>query len=326
MILANPSLLVEWEGSKRFWITPQSLLFKHHPTLPNVETSDLLWTTVEPTSENAHPKIVLKATKPIAVGEELILSYEQHLHSQLPEWFDQSIPRLEDYLEADFLIQEARNIFRDPKGPRGRNVDKQQQSGIVGQALRMVQHVVARYRPATAKLMPIALQALSSYRGRADGVTSLYLGLHNQSISILTRYGLCFSDINYTATNHALVTRNITKGKRVHPVPLLVRLKVERDSPHECNSKDNLSGSTASCKDRQHLCWSRPEVLVEFCPLEPLTNIEVVDAGTDEVTVEIQWSSWTEAAKAMELDLSVFQDKVCMAEKNWNSFFVGDIF
>ena len=52
---------------------------------------------------------------------------------------------------------------------------------IAADAIRMVQRVVARYRPAVAAILPNTLNTLNNYRGPADQVTSLYMGMRNQT-------------------------------------------------------------------------------------------------------------------------------------------------
>lgn len=345
MILGAPSILIEMNAlssslPSKLWVTPQSLLLKHHPTLANIEPSQPLW-SLDNSDDTARTTVILKTNQAIAAGEELFLHFDQHLHSVLPEWFNSVIPTADDYSEADFLIQEARRTFREPKGQRGRNANKQQQTGMVGQGLRMVQRVVSRYRPAVAKLLPIAIETLSTtYRGRADEATSLYLGLQNQSAPLLMRHGLCFSDISATISDTitggastttstlvdksgegkasvssssgiAVVTRNVTKGHRVHPLPLFLRLKSEGGLSLECPTETAL-GEEASCQNQRNSpCWSRPEALVEFCPMLALpSTMSIVERGSEEATVEIQWSEWAYAMNTTELDLSVIQDKV----------------
>lgn len=309
MVLSGSFLKIDLATSP-LWIAPESLLFKHHPTLPNIQPSQPLWTTtIEPGSSGA---IVMKTSQPIVAGEELLLSFNQHLHSVLPEWFDQVFPVHDDYVEADFLIMEARRTFREPLGPRGRKANQNQQTGMVGQALRMVQRVVARYRPAVSKLLPIALQALTKYTGRVDEVTSLYFALHNQTLNGLARNGLCLSDVT-VANNDALTTnRSVTKGGRVHPLPVLVRFKSEGSPSTECQPEVE-GAEEESCPPRGSTyghCWSRPDSLVELCPLFPLPKMDFAPTGSDGVNIELQWSSWYEATDTTEMDLSIVENKV----------------
>jgi hypothetical protein len=335
MIIGARTLAIEMDTDK-LWISPQALLLKHHPLLANVESNQPLWafsgsdSVMDDTGSTT--TIILKTNQEIVAGQELLLPFDQHLHSILPEWFDPVIPTLDDYKEADYLIQEARNTFREPKGPRGRNANKQQQTGMVGQGLRMVQRVVSRYRPAVAKLLPTAVDTLSTtYRGRAEDATSLYLGLQNRSAALLARHGLCLSDINATTRTSsdetaagdeeaplsmtAVVTRNVTKGELVQPLPLFIRLKSERRlTEGECD--DHESSCQNSINSIYNPCWSRPETMVEFCPTFPLpSTLAIVERqgsnNHDAMTVEIQWSRWADATNTTDLDSSAVENKVC---------------
>lgn len=318
MILGYPSLHVSTEQSTPLWISPHALLFKHHPTMSNIKLSKPIWSNERHTSpsDDTSP-IVLHAAKSIMLGEELFLTFEQHLHPRLPEWFDQVIPTMEDYKEADYLIHEARNTFRGPLSSRARNTNKRDQASVVGLALRMIQGIAERYRPAAAKLMRVALESLSTYSGKADQVTSLYMALKNQTLEKLRRQGLCISDVTTTTgtgTWNTVVTRNVTKGNRVYPVPLLVKLKPEaRPQQQSCSNDNIVDGSEGLCQNlpivMSNSCWSRPGVLVEVCPLHPLTNMHIVEPGTNDATVELQWTNWTDATKGVDVDLSTWREK-----------------
>jgi len=324
MNLNARTMLVEASSTlKRLWIAPEALVLKHHPTLPNVHPSMPLWTTMsEPSADSSSSSnIVLKATQPIFVGQELFLQFDQHLHSVLPEWFDQILPTVDDYAEADWMILEARNTFREPRGPTGRKLNKYQQTGVLGQALEMVQRVVARYRPAVSKLLPSALQSLSQYRGRANDVTSLYLALQNQTSSNLGRNALCLSDVTQKMskdengkTGLLITSRNVTQGRRVHAMPILVRLKSKdvQETNQECQPENEAGdGSCLSERLSPRTCWSRPDALVELCPLHPLPAVDMAQTESDGATVELQWSKWYEATDTTDADLSVVGNEVC---------------
>jgi hypothetical protein len=289
--------------------------------MSNIKLLQPLWSKEDYNSQSDEQSpIIVQATQPIGEGDELFLPFEQHLHSQLPAWFDQIIPTMEDYTEADLLIQEARTTFRGPLGSRARNTNKRDQASVVGLALRMIQKIVARYRPAAAKLLRVALESLSSYIGKADQVTSLSMGLKNHTFEKLKRHGLCISDVDNSdsdsattttsaTTKNMVVTRNVTQGNRVYPVPLLVRLKDEGLAfPSSCS---NVDGSEGACRSTvPNACWSRPEVSFEICPLLPLNNMNIAEPGAKDVTVELQWSHWIDAAKVADLEFPALVEKV----------------
>jgi hypothetical protein len=302
MILEPPSWIIPIndDPTHLLSITPEALLFKHHPTLNNIESSTTLWTT---TTTGTGDTITIQATRPIEQGQELYLDYDQHLHSILPNWYDTVIPTLDDYNEATEVLFQARKHIRDPPGPRGRSISKQQ--SVVGSALRMVQQVMARYRPAAAKLMGTALETIAHYRGKAEDVHCLELGLKNITLNSIARHGMCISDVvavdttdttdwpttTTTTTNPPMTNTStkmttvhaVPKGHRFHPIPVLLQRQLPLTAQQATNEgcmEDEQSSllSSGSCSNSADIvtasfttCWSWAQdqkAALNVCPLQ----------------------------------------------------------
>jgi len=253
MILAPPSWPIrvnhenDGESSTFLSVTPEAIMFKHHPTLVNIKSSKPLWTAItsdidemSTTSSSATGTISIQATRPIEKGEELFLEFDQHIHSIMPDWFDHIIPTLFDYNEATEILHEARTQIRDPRGPRGKKLAKHQ--SVVGAAIQMIQHVVGRYRPAAAKLMGQTIISLAQYRGTAADVHSLELGLKSIPWVQLTMTGMCYTDVaialeiidttnddqeetsdHVTRLSRVATVHAVPKGQPFHPIPILLQ-------------------------------------------------------------------------------------------------------
>ena len=294
MILSPPSWAIHTVNEDPLWVTPEAFLFKHHPTLTNVQSSPgSLWTTETTTSSTYG--ITIQATRTIEQGQELFLDYHQHLHSILPTWYDPVIPTIDDYKEATDILHQARNHIRDPPGARGRQLSKQQ--SVVGSALRMIQQVVARYRPAAAKLMGMTLEAIAQFRGKATDVNCLDLGLKNITWKSISIHGMCLNDILPGATTTTTTTDSmdsmttvhaVPKGQRFYPIPVLLQQPsgvADNAIDGECSANTETSSSsssttTESCSSSRRSaetatapspCWSwnkDQNVPFHVCPLQ----------------------------------------------------------
>lgn len=164
---------------------------------------------------------------------------------------------------------------------------------IAADAIRMVQRVVARYRPAVAAILPNTLNTLNNYRGPADQVTSLYMGMRNQTVPILVRHGHCFSDAR-SSLSSTVTLRRASKGDPVHPVPLFLRPASE--ASRQC--EETGEGICLQNRDPSGDCWSRPGLSVEVCPLlGPASFVRIVElSSVGESTVTLRWSPWESAA------------------------------
>lgn len=277
-------------SSSQLTVVPEAFLLKHHPTKSNVVPSSPFWTEIASESQAA-PSISLKATRLISEGEELFVDYTHHLHSILPEWYHEVLPVLDDYEEATFLLHRSRQSIRDPPGPRGRQMSKQQ--SVVGQAMMLVTKVVERYRPAAAKLLVQALHGMSQYRGRADDANCLDLGLKSPTWKSLTQYGMCSTDIGHQLDGTTKLTRSkrpFLKGQKVHPIPVLLRQSKHGDCAKEDSSETCTVSSTAS-----DFCWALPTTSLEACPLSSidyLSSLLQVHKEANTPNVEIRWMKW----------------------------------
>lgn len=174
-----------------------------------------------------------------------------------------------------------------------------------GQALMMVQKVVARYRPAAAALMPVALESLNKYRGRADDFAALYLGLRNQTVPILLRHGHCFTNVELRPSGDAeddttpgslvpTVGRSFAAEKMVHSIPVYFRAIPQ--SEQVCHDEN---GCTSLNQDG---CFTRPGGLVQLCLMETDSFQLVTDSK--EATVRPQWAKVQSNAPAItEMDM-----------------------
>jgi hypothetical protein len=343
MILAPPSWPIHSVNEDPLWVTPEAFLFKHHPTLTNVKSSGSLWTTTPPptgrtgsveAAGTTSTTIAIQATQPIQRGQELFLDYHQHLHSILPTWYHSVIPTLDDYNEATEILHQARKTIRDPPGARGRNLSKQQ--SVVGAALRMIQHVVARYRPAAAKLIGTTLEAIAQFRGKADDVNCLELGLRNITWNSISIHGMCVHDIvpavASTGTGSMMTTVHaVPKGQRFHPIPVLLQ---QRSGPDhtvngECSLDEDDSPSSSSASSKRCTagtvtapspCWSwenNRHVPFHVCPLQQSFFFNQIqraiptcsDCDREETSppttaakranVKLEWSSWKGVTSVM---------------------------
>jgi hypothetical protein len=288
-------------------VTPEAFLFNHHPTLANVEASEVLWTMTTPTTtKTASTMITIKATRHIVEGQELFFNFHQHLHSILPHWYQSILPTMDDYQEATIVLHQARQAIKDPPGPRGRKLAKS--ASVVGPALQVVQQVMARYRPVAAKLLKQAFLNIPHYEGRVDQANILHLGLKNRTWSSLSIHGFCLSNIVdggvplsgdvVTAaglndpTSRLRTVHAVPKGHRFHPVPILLRRHAEENARPPDMSEPNDNG---------HCQRSNPS---ESCPNSAMT---VSSAGSDPSTC---WS-WGNNNNSM-LDICPLQQAFLM--------------
>lgn len=84
-------------------VPPHALVLKHHPTLANAG-GPLYYTTT--TTAKEAPSWQLRATRAIAAGDELFVSYDPVLHDH-SAFFDH-VPRASDYRLADDITGDLR--------------------------------------------------------------------------------------------------------------------------------------------------------------------------------------------------------------------------
>ena len=145
----------------------------------------------------------------------------------------------------------------------------------------MVQKVVERYRPAVAALMPGTLDSLKSYRGRADEVSSLYLGLKNHSMPYLFRRGYCISDIRRRGVT-TISRRAFASGERVHATAVYLRSTPMEDQV--CSTK----AGDCPPPSNHNSCFGRPGSAFQICVMDP-ASVRLVP-NVEQATVQLEWA------------------------------------
>jgi len=297
------------------YLSPYTLLLKHHPKLANVQPSteqqtQPLWMTTENDQNEVSPKkpISLIATQNIQVGQELFLDYADHPQTAAPLRF-QRIPTLQDYLQADELIRQERIEFQivnkapplkkntNSKHKIKQNIPKlkpitKQRAYEIEQGMRMTKKAVAMYDPTVAKILPTQAFSLKEYAFGDGGenvntnITTQFLALTGTSENIvkhkrLAAYGACLSKKRSSSTTA------VKEGEKVMTMPLYIRNAVSLSS--SCENDDDEVCSNNNFNSTESLRLTRSDSTLEIYPFDLGSIIEPASTP-EQANVRYEWS------------------------------------
>ena len=300
------------------YLSPYTLLLKHHPKLANVQpsteqqTQPPLWMTTENDQNEVSPKqpISLIATQNIQVGQELFLDYADHPQTAAPLRF-QRIPTLQDYLQADELIRQERiefqivnkastlkkntnsnNKIKNQNIPKLKPITKQRAYEIE-QGMRMTKKAVAMYDPTVAKILPTKAFSLKEYAFGDEGensntnITTQFMALTGtKSENIvkhkrLAAYGACLSKKRSSATTA------VKEGEKVMTMPLYIRNAASLSS--SCENDDDEVCSNNNFNSTESLRLTRSDSTLEIYPFDLGSIIEPASTP-EQANVRYEWS------------------------------------
>ena len=279
-LLLESSLLLpldhDDDDDEPMMVPPYALLIKHHPVLANA--GGPLYTS---SSSSSSSPFQLRATRSIAVGEEIFVAFDGTLHEH--PWFSESIPSVADY-------QIATAIIADMIGTANTN-KKKTNTALVFNLLR---RSVAKLNPRIASLIPDNIRTTSDY----DTNEPSYLAaLKNHTLSSLQIQATCASDVVVTTANGGAsssswtTTRSFQKGDVLGTAPVHVRQLPPSATTCNNNDSENEECRRAS-SPRWYPCYGHTRGSALFCPLEiPLEP--PISSGGDRSSappnVEFRW-------------------------------------
>jgi hypothetical protein len=297
-----PIVTENHDNDNPLFLPPFALILKHHPWFTNIEHVDLAYHGQDP-SPYESPQ--LKASRDIAVGEELFIPFEK-MHPQSFTSLFATIPQYHDYLQANEIIQDERIQLK----ATSRNFPRKRQPEV-GMALRMTQRAVARYNPVVASLLPNVAKGLLDYI--PVDATSLVHSVQNYTHQNLAYFSQCLDDIEWHHQNQTIVAkRSVPKGKPLASLPLYaIQQQQQQHTKTSCSAVADEEQEACDATDRRYHegCFGQVGSSLQLCPLShgPIRVISIstssaeeaviVDNDNEEPNAEYQWSAWNEDNK-----------------------------
>jgi hypothetical protein len=284
------------ENDNPLFLPPFALILKHHPWFTNIEFVDLAYTGTDPSH---YEPPVLKASRDITVGEELFIPYEK-MHPQSFTSLFSTVPQLDDYLQADEIIQDERIQLK----ATSRNLPRKRHPEV-GLALRMTQRAVTRYNPVVASLLPNVAGGLLDYI--PFGSTSIVNSVKNYTHQNLAYFSPCLDDIEWNSKIGMVVAkRSVKQGKPIASVPLYAIMVQQQQQQQQTQESCSAIGEEQEECDATYIyhegCFGQVGSSLQLCPLShgPIrvisSNTEAVDNDHDheKPNAEYQWSAWND--------------------------------
>jgi len=304
---SSPLVLGIGDGSSSssIQVPPYALVLKHHPALANA--GGPLYTTTTPStnedaSELSPSSFQLRATRSIAVGEEIFVRYDPVLHGHPQDDNNNSptsilfdhVPLESEYSLADGIILDMLTTSRGHK--------KKTNSGIVFQLLK---RSIAKFNRRVAALIPENVQLAQGYN---TNLPSYWEALRNRTLtSLQDAAAVCVSDVvvvqqQQQGDNNGggavwTIQRNVKKGDVLATVPIHVQLvsSISNTSRDSCTEADGKVSSSEECSASLSLlthqnCFGHSILPVCFCPLTNVVPLRSKDGDDDDdANVEYRW-------------------------------------
>jgi len=247
-LLLESSLLLpldhDGDSDEPMMVPPYALLIKHHPVLANA--GGPLY------SSSSSSPFQLRATRSIAVGEEIFVTFDGTLHEH--PWFSESIPSVADY-------QIATEIIADMIGTANSN-KKKANTAVV---FNLLKRSVAKLNPLIASLIPDNIRTTRDY----DTNEPSYLAaLQNRTLSKLQMQATCASDVVVTnggaSSSSWTTSRSFQKGDVLGTAPVHVR----QLPPAATTCNNNNDSENEECTRASYPCFGQTGGSALFCPLE----------------------------------------------------------
>jgi hypothetical protein len=265
------------------FVTKSALVLKHHPILFNVQ--GILYNMNNDINLGHTMQFIV--SKPITVGEEIFVEYNETLHSHS---IYNHIPSLSDYNKTADIVIDALRSVSDQKERNGRTICS------MGPVMRYVKRTVTRFNPLIATILPETQKRANRYRKLPPSIAPLY----NQSIDNLKQSGICIDDLQPEVHDNdddelhpitVTVKRHIRKGNIVTTIPLYIK---ETVSTGTCNIVVEQD-----CQTLVHnRCFTYESFSTfEICPLGPIMHLVHNNNKTPNTTenniinAEYRWST-----------------------------------
>ena len=288
------------EGLNNFFVPLHGFLIKHHPLLANVQ-GKLISDDLASSST-----FELRATKSIAPGEELFVSFNEHPHGILTaktggDFIDRyqfrKIPTKPDYELADEIhaglpsVEDSKTMQMN-RAPETRYRVKAQLSRS-NQVYAAVQKSMMKVNPLIAKLLPANPAQARVFK---EHRTSALGALKTKSLIVLQAFATCLTDLVLSEDSSATITTRDAKAEqKFAEIPLLAiknPLSCANDEQGECRSMQYAS--------IQKTCVGQSFSKVILCPLVPTTLFTNAKANGDDGNIKLRWKDLPILLKAVE--------------------------
>jgi hypothetical protein len=307
------------------YASKSALILKYHPKLFNVQ--GVLYT--KHNEINGDRTMQLRVSKPITVGDEIFVEYNDILHTHS---IYNHIPSDSDYNQTAEIVIDALRSVSDQQERNGRTICS------MAPVMRFVKRTVERFNPMVATLLPESQKRANRFRKLPPSIALL----SNQSLINLQQSAVCVDDLQLEQQVHddqnatiVVAQHRIRKGNVVTTIPLYI---METGSSGTCNIEEQ------DCKISQRDCFAYKDLsTIQLCPLGPIMN-DVYNINEPNFTtienianVEYRWSKhrailnfkmldtfkYSTSVMAWDVialrDISV-GDKVCL--KPFNIFYI----
>lgn len=300
-------------GASSIQVPPYALLLKHHPALANA--GGPLYTTTPPSTQNGASELPsstnfqLRATRSIAAGEEIFVSYDAVLHSRHGDSFIDSIlfdhiPLESDYRLADGIILDMLTT--------GHGNSKKKTTHYSSAGFRLLKRSVAKFNRRVAALLPENAQIAQDYSNASSSLPSYWAALRNRTLTSLQddAAAVCVSNVvqqqkqqqQQDGNNSGggavwTIQRDVQKGDIVSTVPIHVQAvsSSSSSSSDSCAENENSDSSSQqecsapSSSTRHQNCFGHATLPVRFCPLTNVVPLKSKDGDDDNANVEYRW-------------------------------------
>jgi len=288
------------EGLNHFFVPLHGFLIKHHPLLANVQGKLISDDFSSPST------FELRATKSIAPGEELFVSFNEHPHGILTEraggdfndrYQFRKIPAKPDYELADEIYEglptvEDSKTFQMNRAPETR-YRVQAQMSRSNQVYAAVQKSMMKVNPMIAKLLPANPSQARAFK---EHRTSALGALKTKSLIVLQAVGTCLTDLVLLRESGATIsTRDAKAEQKIAEIPMLAiknPVSCANDEQGECRSMQYAS--------IQKTCVGQSFSKVILCPLVPTTLFTNAKASEDGGNIKVRWKDLPILLKAVE--------------------------
>jgi hypothetical protein len=251
-------------GSK--YASPSALVLKHHPVLTNVQ--GILYFN----DTNTGGSFQLRASKSIAVGDEIFVEYDASLHNHSVY---NHIPCPSDYDMAAEIVRDALRSVYDHKTRDGTHICS------MSPVMKLLKRSIARFNPMIASMLPTSSSTSKTFRNHLPSVAVL----RNQTLVNLQQSAFCVNDIqqkiDVNGSHSSIMQQRVEAGTVVVTLPLYLMRTTE---PGVCEIEND-------CIVTQNNCFEYGNISVTVCPLGPIIELVNGDDDVHSVNVAYRWSA-----------------------------------